>query len=280
MPNISEISGGLRKMRVDLVNNQAQYFLTTDKQELAINDCLGARWSISYSGAINCIACGRKSSKSFNQGYCYPCFKKLARCDQCIVSPEKCHFHLGTCREPDWAQQFCMQDHIVYLANSSGLKVGITRIDQVPTRWIDQGAVSAIPMYRVATRRLAGLLEYECKNHVADKTNWRAMLKGEPDEVDLVHERARLQQEMYEDFAALQEQEGLQSLQEIDDVDSVPISYPVLSYPEKITSFNLDKSPEVEGKLIAIKGQYLLFDTGVINLRKYAGYQVSISIEV
>lgn len=266
-------------MRVDLVDNQAQYFLTTDNQELPINECLGTRWSISYSGVINCIACGRKSSKSFNQGYCYPCFKKLARCDQCIVSPEKCHFHLGTCREPDWAQKFCMQDHIVYLANSSGLKVGITRIDQVPTRWIDQGAVSAIPVYRVATRRLAGLIEHECKNHVADKTNWRAMLKGEPDEIDLLHERARLQQEMYEDFVALQEQEGLQSLQEIDDVDKLTISYPALRYPEKITSFNLDKSPEVEGKLMAIKGQYLLFDTGVINLRKYAGYQLSFTIE-
>ena len=266
-------------MRVELVDGQAQYFLTTDQQELAINDRLGASWSISYGGANNCIHCGRKFSKSFNQGYCYPCFKKLARCDQCIVSPEKCHFHLGTCREPDWAQQFCMQDHIVYLANSSGLKVGITRIDQVPTRWIDQGAVAAIPIYRVATRRLAGLIEHECKNYVADKTNWRAMLKGEPEGIDLEEERARLQQEMYEDFAALQEQEGFQGLQEVDDVASVSIGYPVISYPEKITSFNLDKSPEVQGQLIAIKGQYLMFDTGVINLRKYAGYNVSINIE-
>lgn len=266
-------------MRVSLEAQQAQYFLITDQQECAINDLLGAQWSISYQGAIHCIHCERKSNKSFNQGYCYPCFKKLARCDRCIVSPEKCHFHMGTCREPEWAEQFCMQDHIVYLANSSGLKVGITRIDQVPTRWIDQGAVGAIPVYRVAERRLAGLIEHECKNYVADKTNWRAMLKGEPDSVDLVREAARLHELMHENIEALQAQEGLQSIQAIDNVESIAINYPVSAYPEKITSFNLDKTPDLAGQLIAIKGQYLIFDTGVINLRKYAGYQVSIHID-
>jgi len=171
-----------------------------------------------------------------------------------------------------------MQDHIVYLANSSGLKIGITRIDQVPTRWIDQGAISAIPVYRVATRRIAGLIEQECKAYVADKTNWRALLKGDPDAVDLLQERARIQDLLREDVNALQEQEGLQSVQEIENVDVTNIQYPVVNYPSKVTSFNLDKTPSAGGKLEGIKGQYLIFDTAVINLRKYAGYQVSVSI--
>ncbi len=279
MPDKVLVEGALRKMRVALDGDKAQYFLTTDQSEIDINRYLGAHWSIRYKGEIRCIYCDRKSSKSFNQGYCYPCFKKLARCDQCIVSPEKCHFHMGTCREPEWAKQFCMQDHIVYLANSSGIKVGITRVDQVPTRWIDQGAVAAIPIYRVSTRRLAGLVEHECKTHYADKTNWRAMLKGSPDTVDLSLERARLQDLLREYIHWIQEEEGLLSVQEVDSVDTVEISYPVDRRPEKITSFNLDKTPEAGGTLIAIKGQYLLFDEGVINLRKYAGYQVAVSIE-
>ena len=278
MPSKLTLEGALRKMRVELSDDQAQYFLSTDQQEVAINDCVGSDWSIRYHGTINCIQCNRKSNKSFSQGYCYPCFKSLARCDQCIMSPEKCHFHLGTCREPEWAEQFCMQDHIVYLANSSGLKVGITRIDQVPTRWIDQGAVAAVPVYRVATRRISGLLEHECKAYVADKTNWRALLKGEPAAVDLIAERERIQNSLRDDFSALQEQEGLQSVQEIEDVGVTRIRYPVASYPEKIKSFNLDKEPEAGGKLLGIKGQYLIFDTAVINLRKYSGYQISITV--
>lgn len=278
MPSNITVEGALRKMRVVLSDDKAQYFLSTEQQEVAINECVGLDWSIRYQGQINCIHCNRKSTKSFSQGYCYPCFKSLARCDQCIMSPEKCHFHLGTCREPEWAEKFCMQDHIVYLANSSGLKVGITRIDQVPTRWIDQGAIAAIPVYRVATRRISGLLEHECKAYVADKTNWRALLKGEPAEVDLIAERERIQSALRDDVNALQEQEGLQSVQEIEDVDVTRIQYPVASYPEKIKSFNLDKEPEAGGKLLGIKGQYLIFDTAVINLRKYSGYQVSITV--
>lgn len=272
------IAGSLRKMAVELCEGQASYALLTDSDKLPLNDYLGASLKITYKSLINCIHCGRKSSKSFNQGYCYPCFKSLARCDQCIVSPEKCHFHLGTCREPDWAQQFCMQDHIVYLANTSGLKVGITRVDQLPTRWIDQGAVAAIPMYRVSSRRNSGLIEQACKAHVADKTNWRAMLKGDPEPVDLVEERARMQSLIAEEVDYLQSEEGLAAVQEVSDVEATQIQYPVEQYLEKISSHNLDKNPLVEGELQGIKGQYLLLSTGVINLRKYTGYQVEISL--
>ncbi len=138
-------SGNLRKMRVEDAS-PVRYFMRFNELEVEMNPLIGRPVTLAFSGRIQCIACGRVSKKSFNQGYCFPCFRSLARCDRCIVSPELCHFHLGTCREPDWGQANCMQPHVIYLANSSGVKVGITRRSQLPTRWIDQGAVEAVPL--------------------------------------------------------------------------------------------------------------------------------------
>ena len=56
------------------------------------------------------------------------------------------------------------------------------------------------------------------------------------------------------------------------------IHFPVDSYPVKIKSFNFDKNPEVSGVLHGIKGQYLLLDIGVINIRKFTGYEVAFSM--
>jgi len=162
---------------------------------------------------------------------------------------------------------------VVYLANSSGLKVGITRGSQVPTRWIDQGAVDAIPMVRVATRYIAGLVEVACKAHVADRTNWRAMLKGDVPELDLAQERQRMLGLVADDLEALRQTHGQDSIREVDE-QGLGLSYPVKVWPEKIKTHNLDKTPEVEGVLEGIKGQYLILDTGVINIRKFTGYEV------
>ncbi len=183
--------GDARKMRTSLAD-PVQYFLVLGDREVALNAYLGKRLALDYESEIHCIACGRKTSKSFNQGYCYPCFKRLARCDTCIVNPYTCHFHEGTCREPDWGEAHCMIDHVVYLANTSGLKVGITRGTQVPTRWMDQGATQARPVFRVATRRQSGLVEELFRQHIADKTNWQAMLKGDAEPLDLGAADARL----------------------------------------------------------------------------------------
>ena len=142
-----------------------------------------------------------------------------------------------------------MQDHIVYLANSSGLKIGITRLNQVPTRWIDQGAVAAIPIYRVSTRQISGFVEQAGKEYVADKTNWRAMLKGSPDPIDLAAERDRIQAKLREEVDYFQEQEGLLAVQEVTDIDVTHIEYPVEVFPEKVASFNLDKQAEITGRL-------------------------------
>lgn len=268
--------GALRKMAAQLAA-PVSYQFCLDEQRVEVNPLIGQTLRIEYLGAIHCTHCGRKTKKSFSQGYCYPCFTKLAQCDSCIVSPEKCHYEAGTCREPSWGEQFCMTDHVVYLANSSGVKVGITRATQVPTRWIDQGASQALPILRVATRQQSGLVEDLLRSQVADRTNWRALLKGDAEAVDLPAVREQLFDHCAEGLAALQQRFGLQAIQPLADAEVVEIRYPVTAYPAKIVSLDLEKTPVVEGTLLGIKGQYLLLDTGVINLRKFTAYQVAIS---
>ena len=271
-------AGNVRKMKTSLAQ-PVQYTMLLGEQEIPLNAHLGQSLRLEYAGQINCIHCDRKTSKSFNQGYCYPCFRRLAQCDSCIVSPEKCHYAAGTCREPQWGETHCMIDHFVYLANTSGLKVGITRGSQVPTRWMDQGATQAQPIFRVDSRHHSGLVEILFKNHIADKTNWQAMLKGPAEPCDLEAERERLVAECQTEIQTLREQYGLQSITVLEGEAETHIDYPVLEYPTKVKSFNLDKAPTVEGTLIGIKGQYLIFDTGVINMRKYAGYHLSLTLD-
>ena len=261
------------------LESPVQYRMILGEQEVPLNDRLGTRLKLQYQGVIHCIHCDRKTSKSFNQGYCYPCFRRLAQCDSCIVSPEKCHYHLGTCREPEWGEANCMIEHFVYLANTSGLKVGITRGTQVPTRWMDQGAVQAQPAFRVSSRFQSGLVETLFARHIADKTNWQAMLKGDPEPIDLEQARQRLSDECRPEVEALREQHGLQAITELVGEAETRIQYPVLEYPARVKSFNLDRNPVVEGTLTGIKGQYLIFDTGVINMRKYGGYRLALHEE-
>lgn len=269
-------SGAVSKMRTELTDS-VNYFLPLGDTEVALNQYIGKPISLSYLGAINCTHCGRKTNKSFNQGYCYPCFKKLPQCDQCIVKPELCHFHEGTCRDATWGEQFCLQDHYVYLANSSGVKVGITRGTQIPTRWLDQGAVQALPILRVSTRLQSGKVERLLGEHVADKTNWRKMLKNEVDDINLAEVRDQLFEQCAEGLAALEAEYGLQAIQRLPEAEQIEINFPVLNYPLKVTSLNFDKTPEVSGTLQGIKGQYLILDTGVINMRKFTAYQVAFS---
>ena len=270
-------SGHLKKMVV-AHENTVNYQLPLDDQLLPLNQGLGKVLRMEYLGEIHCLHCGRKSNKSFSQGFCYPCFKKLAQCDSCIMSPEKCHYDQGTCREPEWAQQHCMVDHIVYLANSSGVKVGITRANQIPVRWIDQGAIQALPIMRVSTRQQSGLVEDILREHVKDRTDWRAMLKGPGEETDLRMVADELLDRCDERLSELEDRFGLQAFQRLDDGKSLAFNYPVLEYPTKVSSLNLEKTPVVEGTLMGIKGQYLIFDTGVINIRKYTSYRVGVSI--
>lgn len=267
-------TGALRKMRV-ADTDPVSYSLADGRHDesaraadLPLAPFLGRPVALRFGGEINCIACGRPVKKTFSQGYCYPCSRSLAAADICMVKPELCHHGDPDhpCRQEEFARSRCFQPHILYASLTSGCKVGITRKVNVPDRWIDQGAVAAIPLAELPDRRAVGLLEHDLAADFADKTHWMRMLKEERPEADLEGFAAEL-------LAALAAR-GVEPLPAAE--RSVRnFNYPVLEYPLKVRSWNLDKSDEVAGVLRGIKGQYLILDTGVINLRKFTGYRVS-----
>jgi hypothetical protein len=265
-----KFDGTLSKM-VSYPDLPVKYQLMLGEVQFDITKLIGAQVKLKYSGQIICGHCGKKTKKSYAQGYCFPCTMKLAECDLCIMKPETCHYDKGTCREPAWGEEHCMKPHVVYLANSSGLKVGITRRSQVPTRWIDQGATQALPIIEVQKRITSGLIEVLFKKHISDKTDWRKMLKGPAEEINLLEWKEKLLNLVQEDlkgheYKVLNEPEH-------------KFIYPVSLYPEKVSSFNLEKTPDIESKLIGIKGQYLIFENGVLNVRSHSGYKVTIEGE-
>lgn len=262
-----EIKGTLSKMG-SRDGDPINYHLTLGEVQFGLTEKIGSTLKLNYTGQIFCVNCGKKTKKSYSQGYCYPCTLKLAECDLCILKPETCHFDKGTCREPEWAEKHCMQAHIVYLANSSGIKVGITRKSQIPTRWIDQGAFEALPILEVKNRKTSGLIEVLFKQHISDKTDWRKMLKGHPEKVDLIQLRDGLIQKL---------QAELKNFEfKLIDSKIYTFNYPVTKYPEKVNSIGLDKKAEIHSKLVGIKGQYLIFEDGVFNVRAHTGYEVVI----
>ncbi|MDH3903526.1 MAG: DUF2797 domain-containing protein [Xanthomonadales bacterium] len=274
------LSGPLRKMRVELGNqnhpDEVNYYLLAGQQELSLNPYIGKYLKLEFLGDITCKNCGRKTKKSFSQGFCFPCMRRLAQCDMCILKPETCHFHKGTCREPEWGEKNCFVPHFVYLSNTSGLKVGITRHTQIPTRWVDQGATQASIMFKVNTRRQSGYVETAFKGLIADKTNWRTMLKENQPDMDLLATANELKARFHADMSHCFDNFPADEIEDQCN-DVTRIRYPVLEFPEKIKSHNFDKHPLVEGTLMGIKGQYLLFDTGVINIRKFTSYEVQAS---
>lgn len=271
-----ELCGQLRKMAV-AAGVPARYWLRLDEREIPLEERLGDRLRIDFTGEIHCLACGRRTAKSFAQGHCYPCFRRLARCDRCILRPELCHYERGTCREPDWAQGHCFVPHLVYLANTAGPKVGLTRESEVPTRWLDQGAVQALPVLRTATRQQAGFVEDLLRARVGDRTDWRAMLRGDPEPLDLPGLWRRLEGELASGLDALRQRFGEEAIASLPSAACFSACYPVLEPPPRLRAFDLAKIARVEGRLLGIKGQYLLLDSGVFNVRKHGGYRVTVT---
>ena len=275
--------GSVRKMvgRLEETGDSPRvvsYSLPIGDQIVALNQYLGRTIRLEALGEIHCMHCARRTRKSYSQGYCYPCFTKLAQCDLCIMSPERCHYDQGTCRDPAWGEQFCMTDHIVYLANSSGAKVGITRATQLPTRWIDQGASQGLPIMRVSARHHSGFVEDLLRKQIADRTDWRKMLRGEPESLSLTELRDSLVDGARSGMDELHARHGIQAFQPLPDAQVMEIQYPVIEYSPKPKSANLDKEPVLEGTLLGIKGQYLILDTAVINIRKYSAYTLAFTV--
>jgi len=262
------LTGNIKKMET-FHKSPIKYDLPIGPDKLPMNDLLGKKIEIKFEGDIHCLNCKTKIKKSFNQGFCFPCFRKLASCDQCIMRPELCHYHENTCREPEWGEKHCLIPHTVYLAISSGVKVGITRKHQQKTRWMDQGAIEALPIATVDSRLDSGLVEVALKKHVADKTNWRAMLKGDIQKADLIQRKKELVKYWPKNVKG-----EILSSEKIE-----TFKYPVLEYPKKVVSHNLDKINLLEGQLLGLLGQYLILDTAVINVRKYGGYHLKIKFD-
>jgi hypothetical protein len=264
-----QLEGNLLKLK-SVLNKPVDYYLDINGENLHLNDFIGKTVKIKYQNEINCIHCGRKTSKSFSQGFCYPCFISIPQTDPGVIRPELNRAHEGISRDMKWSEQHDLIDHYVYLSVTSNVKVGVTRHTQIPTRWIDQGAEYAIILAKTPYRQLAGLIEVELKNYLNDKTNWRKMLIGKvenpPDLLQLKDEYANYLPTEYQEF--------------ISDDDSITeIEYPVAEYPIKVKSLSLDKTPEIEAVLKGIKGQYLLFQNGLVfNIRKHNGYKVLLEL--
>lgn len=253
-------------MKSQIVNDTIEYQLLLD-EKVSLNQFVNHHISFHYTGTINCIDCGQVTKKTYGQGFCYRCFLKSPLNAECIIRPELCRAHMGEGRDPEWEETHHNQPHVVYLSLTSGVKVGVTRRDQIPTRWIDQGATQAIVLAETPYRQIAGEIEVLLKEHMADKTNWRDMLKNvHPEAIDLAAEKEEaldILPEPLQEFYA-------------EDDSIITLHYPVDHYPEKVRSVGFDKTADISGKLMGIKGQYLMFTDGrVLNIRKHNGYEVT-----
>lgn len=266
--NETSISGPISKMKVHL-EEEVQYQLHLGDEVIEMNPLVGQHIQMVWTKQILCSVCGNPTNKSF-AGSCYTCFSTAPENSECIINPELCLAHLGQgLRDADWDDKHHNKPHFVYLALTDTVKVGVTRHDQVPTRWIDQGAWKAIRLAEVPYRQLAGEIEVALKEYMTDKTNWRNMLR------DIRNEEVDLEEAKYEIVDYLDE-----SLQDFvtEDDEVMELKYPVIKYPEKVNSINFDKVPEINGRLAGIRGQYLIFSDGrVINLRRHSGYVIEFS---
>lgn len=261
---MAEYTTLLEKMPVEFGNPVLYYLPATDRQ-VHIENLLGQTVRITFTGRMFCINCGRSISKTFGEGLCFPCFNDSAANSPCIIHPELCEAHLGKGRDPEWEERNHNRPHIVYLALTKTAKVGVTRDTNIPNRWIDQGALKAIPMAHTPHRRAAGDIEVYLKNYISDKTPWQAMLRGEDDTAfNLTDKRAEMLNRVPNEIEFTPATEA-----------ETAIVYPILQYPLKISSMNLMKTGEVSGVLTGIRGQYLMFDRqNVINIRSHSGYEV------
>lgn len=262
-----QYQGVLQKMQSEF-GSPIQYYLIFESDFLNVNQVLDRTLEIKFL-KYQCLNCGL-DLPIYRQGFCKKCFFEIPSAGDWIMRPELSTAHLDIAdRDLDYEKKIQLQPHVVYLANSSNVKVGVTRKSQIPARWIDQGAHEAIEIAEVPNRYLAGIIEVALKNHVSDKTNWRNMLTNDIVEVDLAAWRNTLKP-----FIPLEGQDYF-----IEHSKETHLQFPILQYPKKIKSLSLDKSPHYKGILKGIKGQYLIFeDDTVFNIRGYEGYYISLTI--
>ncbi|CAL2058975.1 DUF2797 domain-containing protein [Tenacibaculum sp. 190524A05c] len=263
-----QYTGVLKKMNTELLDT-VQYYLDMKTDFINVNQLLNKTIEMSFV-TYECLSCGLEK-EIYRQGFCRSCFFETPSAGDWIMRPELSKAHLGEeDRDLEYEKKVQLQPHIVYLANSSNVKVGVTRKTQVPTRWIDQGAHEAIEIVEVPNRYLAGITEVALKEHVADKTNWRKMLKNDIEDEDLTKWQERLKS-----FIPEEAKEYF-----IENNKETEIKFPVEQYPEKPKSLNIKKEGSYTGKLVGIKGQYFIFeDNTVFNVRANEGLVVNIKVK-
>ncbi len=259
--------GVLTKMQT-YSTHPVHYYLVLEHDFISMNQLIGKTISLEFKG-YKCLNCGL-DNEIFRQGFCRSCFFEIPQAADWVLRPELSKAHEDEeDRDLEYEKQVQLQPHVVYLANSSNVKVGVTRKSQVPTRWIDQGAHEAIEIVEVPNRYLAGITEVALKEHVSDKTNWRNMLKNDLKDEDLVEWRDRLLPYVPEEARSYI----------IESNTETNIEFPVNRFPEKPKSLNLVKSESYSGKLTGIKGQYLIFeDETVFNIRGNEGLVISLDV--
>jgi hypothetical protein len=262
---MTTFEGTLTKMETE-IGTPIQYYLIFDSNFINVNQLINKDIEITHKG-YQCLNC-KKAKKIWRQGFCYDCFSTIPAAADWIMKPELSTAHLDIeDRDLAYEKRVQLQPHIVYLALSSEVKVGVTRNTQVPTRWIDQGAVQALPVLETPNRYLAGIAEVALKNHFADKTNWQKMLKNEVPVTNLFEEKSKLKQWLPEETKPYF----------IEEDHLYQMDFPVQTYPLKVTSLNLEKTPNFSGKVVGIKGQYLIFEDGtVFNVRTYEGFVIQL----
>lgn len=265
------MQGTLTKMKTRLIESDSvEYQLNLGDEYIHVNKLINKHLRIEFHHQYECIACSKSIKKLFGQGFCYPCFINAPENSPCIVRPELCEAHLNKGRDVEWEIKNHLQEHVVYLAISGGLKVGVTRKTQIPSRWIDQGAEQAVPIATTPNRYLAGIIEVELKNYFSDKTPWQKMLKGPSDAF------WNLEDEREKALSKISEQNAIYFTTQF---SPTLIQYPVIQYPQKIKSVKLDKESNLEGRILGIKGQYIMLDNDrVINIRSHSGYKVELTV--
>jgi hypothetical protein len=269
-----QITGNLRKMDTELVDSVPHYTLglrdiLEPTELIEMNAFIGKTIHIEYEGYFNSVISGEKMNKAFGEGLTYQEFMESPQASPSIMRPELSQIHEGIAlRDYEWEVRNHLQPHVVYISLTSNYKVGVTRDSNMPYRWIDQGATQAIVLAEVPYRQLAGLIEVSLKEHISDKTAWQKMLKG-------IIEETKTITEVRDEMAQLVPSELQHYLVTTPDITS--INYPVEHYPEKVKSLKLEKVKAIESKLVGIKGQYLIFEDGVMNVRSHAGCRVTVS---
>lgn len=259
------VQGNLIKMSAFVdEHDEVNYHLHLGGDDISMNGLVGQSLEVRFLGVVNCIQCGMVTKKSYAQGFCFSCMQTAPEADECVLRPLLCKAHLGIARDLEWAKNHCLRPHYVYLANTGEVKVGVTRETQIPTRWVDQGATSAIKVCKTPNRHIAGLIESFLSTTFSDKTLWKKMVTNAVNQnIDLDHLRNKALEMLPDELYGYN----------CSDAVIQNLKYPVHSYPTHPLTINFDTENNIQGVLLGIKGQYLLFDNNrIMNVRRHTGY--------